>query len=86
MIIMTPEEAEWNIFKRANSAGKFAIPIGAVPDDPAVQKALERGFDEEWYALIDVSPIAELPGIFRVYRLTPKGQRRKAALRLKFAS
>lgn len=74
---MTEEEqAELNILKCANDAGKFAIPVDeGLPD--LVQQALERGMHLEWYRLVDVATIAAAGGrLCRVFILTAAGRNR----------
>ncbi len=78
---MTQVEAELSLLSLANEKDKFAIQLGVVLE-PAVQQALERGIDQDWFTLVDISTIAEYPGIyFRLFRLTDKGHYRRAVLR-----
>jgi hypothetical protein len=64
----------------ANEKGKFAIQIGFPMSEP-LQEAFERGIDNEWFTLVDVSTIAHSGGACcRVFRLTEAGRQRRHAL------
>ena len=72
--------ADAKLLSLANHKNKFAIEIGKFPDLP-LQRAFERGIDNEWFTLVDVTPVGAAPGkIVRVFRLTAKGIARRAAL------
>lgn len=83
-----PDEAEWIILKMANETGKFASPVGeALPQK--VQDAFERGIDNRWWDLVDVTPIQALAGqmlITRVFKLTEAGTERRGELARKFSN
>jgi hypothetical protein len=66
---MTDEEMdELALLKLANETGKFAIQIGLTKH----QLALERLQVRRWVSLIDVTPIAERPGmLFRIFLASP---------------
>jgi hypothetical protein len=67
---MTEDEAEeLKLLKLSSEKGKFAVGIGHKMS-PAAQLALERLQEREWIRLIDVTPIAEGPGVYRVFLLT----------------
>jgi hypothetical protein len=73
---MPPDEAKaiLSILGLANEKGKFAVAIGIALDEMR-QTMLERGMDEDWFRLIDVTPLAAAPTYFnRVFKLTPTGE------------
>jgi hypothetical protein len=73
---MTPEQAKeiLAILDLANENGKFAIAVG-LDIGPGKQITLERGMNEDWFRLIDVTPINAAPGqLCRVFKLTPTGE------------
>jgi hypothetical protein len=77
---MTADEADRALLQRANDNRKFAIPV-APWEDSELQEAFERGLDNEWFTLVDVSPIEIMPRtVFRIFRLTPAGLLRLAEL------
>jgi hypothetical protein len=76
---MTPLEAksDLKILGLANEIGKFALEVGFTPSPP-IQQAFETGIDEQWFTLVDVSPLSFAPShLCRVFKLTPKGEERK---------
>lgn len=75
---MTNDEADRKLLGLANEKHKFALEIGHLDVD--MQFALERGIDNEWFTLVDVSRLAARPGVFRIFRLTDAGVRRLADL------
>lgn len=75
MTMTTEDEEDFSILKLANEKGKFGLEIGAVLL-PVERNGLERGMDNDWFTLIDVSPIAESLGVFRVFKLTAAGKAR----------
>lgn len=79
---MTREDAaDLLLLNLANDRRKFAIQVG-YPFDAGQTAAFERGIDNEWFALVDVSPIAAAPRVMmRVFRLTDTGLRRLAELK-----
>ena len=82
----TDEECDWDILRRANDKGKFAIELGMVMCDH-LQFAFERGIDNSWWMLADLSFIAEYPSRnpMRIFKLTPAGEARRAELEKKFS-
>lgn len=80
------EEAELRLLSLSNHKRKFAIQVGLNPGGEhgtdADQLALERGIDEEWFTLVDISTVtaAGRPVPMRVFRLTEKGLVRLADL------
>lgn len=78
--IITNEEADFNLLKLANGKGKFGLQLapGVGRDEEA---AFQRGIDNEWFRLVDVSYIANSTGVFRVFKLTQAGIDRLAQLR-----
>jgi hypothetical protein len=78
---MTSEnKADAELLALANEKGKFAIQIGFPMPEP-LQEAFERGIDNEWFTLVDVSAIAHSDGRYcRVFRLTQAGWKRRHAL------
>lgn len=76
------EMNELVVFELANEKGKFAI--GVEYPIPEIQWALERGFDEDWWRLIDVCVVTHSQGqMVRVFRLTDAGRVRFAELNKK---
>jgi hypothetical protein len=78
---MTDDKADFDLLSLANEKGKFALALGG--GDSKVQGALERGFDGDWFRLIDVSTVAHGPSgmLMRIFKLTPAGWRRRAELK-----
>ena len=83
--IITHDQAEWEILKLANEKGKFAIQMGAIPEED-LQTAFERGIDNDWFTLVDVGPLAHAsPGmVMRVFKLTAAGRARHDELKTVF--
>jgi hypothetical protein len=84
--VKTNDEYEWDILKMATAdKGKFAIGF-LFTDDVKLAEAFERGLDENWYTLIDVTmQMAIAPGLpMRVYRLTDIGKLRYNELKCQF--
>ena len=82
--IVTHDEADWEILKLANEKGKFALEL-ALNIGADRQEALERGMDNDWWAFIDVTPLANAPArLMRVFKLTPVGWVRRNDLALVF--
>ena len=78
---MIPDEADFHVLSLANKKRKFAVPLGArVAQD--IQDAIERGFDNQWFQLIDLSTMNEggVGVIYRIFRLTDAGLDRLAEL------
>jgi hypothetical protein len=75
-----PDNADFLVLSLANEKRKFAIPLfGAW--SPEVGEAIERGFDRDWFRLIDVAQVAAQGGeVCRIFRLTPAGLARLAEL------
>jgi hypothetical protein len=76
-----PDNADFLILSLADEKGKFALPVLA-KFSPEVRDALERGFDGDWFRLLDVSLIADttVGEPYRIFRLTPAGRARLAEL------
>jgi len=64
----------------ANDNGKFGLHLG-VKLTQQQHDAFERGIENEWFRLVDVSTISHAPGLFRVFMLTESGRARLAELR-----
>ena len=81
-IALSPQDAELKLLSLANEKDKFGLAIGTIPD-AQMQQAFERGIDNGWYTLVDVTPIAAAPPnlIFRIFKLTPAGIVRRDELR-----
>lgn len=62
--------AERNFLRLASERGKFAISVTANMSQ-AAHDALERLQLRDWIRLIDVSPIATQPGLYRIFMLCP---------------
>lgn len=78
--IIPDDEADFRLLSVADRKRKFVVQLGYVPE-PEYQRAFERGIDNDWFTLVDVTTVLELPGkVFRVFRLTDAGDRRLAAL------
>lgn len=77
------EEAELKLLSLANEKRKFAIQVGYVYDDKASIEAFERGIDEQWFTLVDVTPIGSVldDRVMRVFRLTDLGLEHLARLK-----
>lgn len=75
------DEADFRLLSLASDKRKFAIQVGYVPS-PEIQFAFERGIDNEWFTLVDVSSVAAAPGrLMRLFRLTDAGMKRLAEVR-----
>ena len=83
--IITHDEAEWGILKLANDKGKFAIQMGAIPEED-LQTAFERGIDNDWFTLVDVGPLAHASqgAVMRIFKLTAAGRARHDELKAMF--
>jgi len=70
----TEISADFWLLSLANAQRKFAIQIG-YDLTPEQQAAFERGIDNHWFDLVDVSPVSEAPKsiIMRIFRLTDAG-------------
>jgi hypothetical protein len=83
---MTDDDYDYEILKLANENGKFAIPFDfeinrLIKEITPLLQAFERGIDNNWFTLIDISPLMWDPSrIYRIYRLTPEGKSRKLQL------
>lgn len=79
---MTDAEADLKVLGLANQKRKFAISVTYVWSE-AEQSAFERGIDNEWFTLVDLSFIATPVGrgqLMRIFRLTDAGMSRLAEL------
>lgn len=77
---MTTDEADFMLLKLANEKGKFAIEVGCKMG-PDLRAAFERGIDNEWFTLVDVSGVTVVPGrLMRVFRLTAAGWKYRRSL------
>lgn len=77
------ERADLDLLNVANEKRKFAIQLspGVLPE--ALQLAFERGIDQNWFDLVDVTVLPMQTGdlrLMRVFRLTDAGLARHAAL------
>ena len=88
VLIMTPAQAEWEIYKTANEQGKLAIPVGAALPE-AVQLEFEKMLVNDLARLIDVSPMlvpgpggAPTPALCRIFLLTEAGKRRREVVKM----
>jgi hypothetical protein len=69
--------AEYRLFQMANEKGKFALDQDHRLIPRELQEALERGFDNDWWQLIDVAIILHSAGRpVRVFKLLPAGKAR----------
>lgn len=83
-VLVTHDTADYELLKRANEKWKFAIPLGQTLP-PHLQAAFERGIDKQWFTLVDVSVVAEMPGtMLRIFRLTEAGAERYGELHDQF--
>jgi hypothetical protein len=81
MISIVESDAEFELLSMANEKRKFAIEIGL--EVAHLQPAFERGIDEDWFRLVDVSFVAASVArgrLMRVFRLTDAGLARLAEL------
>lgn len=74
--IISDDEADFRLLSVADRKRKFVVQLGHVLESE-FQCALDRGIDNNWFILLDVTTAIDLPGkIFRVFRLTASGERR----------
>ncbi len=79
--VITDDEADLELLSLANHKRKFGIALG-LPMDAPKQFAFERGIDNEWFTLVDVSQVAAVRGVvLRIFRLTDAGMARLTELR-----
>jgi len=78
--------ADYALMRIANEKRKFAIELAGYVMSPMMAEAFERGIDEEWFTLVDVSAhLQAAPGrVMKVFRLTDKGWLRLCVLREMF--
>jgi hypothetical protein len=70
---MSPDAADRRLLSMASDKRKFALEFGQ-PVDPDLRASFERGIDEEWFTLVDVSFVATAGRrLMRVFRLTNAG-------------
>lgn len=70
------ERAELEVLSLSNEKHKFAIELGFDDWEPRLQYAFERGIDNQWFTLVDISFVAASPRftrMLRVFRLTDEG-------------
>lgn len=82
---MSDTAAELRLLSMADEKHRFAIEMNYQFNE-ALQAAFERGIDEQWFTLVDVSQMADGhigPGYFRVFRLTDAGLNKLKLLRLR---
>jgi len=72
------DESDFALLNLANEKGKFGLQLGVRLTEQE-HEAFERGIENEWFRLVDVSTIAHAEGIFRVFKLTEAGLARLAA-------
>lgn len=78
--VSSDDEADLRLLTLANHKGKFAIELGLSVSEQQ-QYAFERGIDNQWFTLVDVSPIVSAPyRLMRVFRLTEAGLTRRDEL------
>lgn len=82
--VYTNDEAEWFYLRLANEKGKFALSLGPIPHEQ-VQEAFERGIDQGWFTLVDLTPLSSIRSneVMRVFRLTEAGWQRRHQLQEK---
>lgn len=68
------EEEELKLLRLSNELGKFAIPILPQPLSEPQQLALERLQVRGWITLIDVTPIAGMTGLYRIFLLSAEAR------------
>jgi hypothetical protein len=66
--VLAEQAAELGFLSLCSEFGKFAVQVGAQLT-PEQQGALERLQARRWITLIDVTPIANMQGLFRVFLL-----------------
>ncbi len=74
---LNDDEEELELLKLANEHGKFAIPILTQPLSEPKQLALERLQQRRWITLIDVTPIANMTGLYRIFLLSPEARAKR---------
>lgn len=75
-VIVTDDEADYQVLSRGNDKGKFAIAVEATAP-PEIWQAFERGLENEWFRLVDVARLTATNGeLARVFRLTDAGRER----------
>lgn len=76
------DDADLLLLGLANEKSKFAIQIG-YPFTQEAQEAFERGIDNDWFTLVDISDLANAPNgaVCRIFKLTTQGKRRLDDLR-----
>jgi hypothetical protein len=78
---MSEKPDDLRLLSLANEKRKFGLDFG-YSFDPGLQAAFERGIDNEWFTLVDFSPVAAAPGkALRIFRLTDAGLARLAEVR-----
>ena len=80
---MSEDEADAEILSLATEdTGKFAIGVGYPLPEP-MQLALERGMQNEWFRLVDVSFVEAAPThLCRIFLLTAAGRWRRSQLKI----
>jgi hypothetical protein len=95
-VVVTYDEADFSLLRRASQSDKFGVELGLVLDDDT-QMAFERGVNAQWFTLVDVAPfgthqlgasmwsaLRDQPRSMRVFRLTEAGYARLAELKQTF--
>jgi hypothetical protein len=78
---MNADDADFAILSLANHKRKFGIEICFTGFRPGEREAFERGIDNEWFTLVDISPVeAARDRMLRVFRLTNSGLARLSEL------
>jgi hypothetical protein len=68
------DDADFAILSLANHKRKFGIELFYTGFTPEEREAFERGIDNEWFTLVDISPVAAARDrMLRVFRLTDSG-------------
>jgi hypothetical protein len=75
------DDNDFAILSLANHKRKFGIEIRYTGFSPGEREAFERGIDNEWFTLVDISPVAVARDrLLRVFRLTDSGLARLSEL------
>lgn len=86
-IIISTDEADYQVLSKFDNGDVLSMPIGIVTPG-YIQAAVDRMIDSEFFSLMDIRP---RPGVepdgalWRVFRLTSAGKRRRGELKIQFA-
>jgi putative AlgH/UPF0301 family transcriptional regulator len=76
---ISKEDCERFLLSLANEKGKFAIALGYSGWDQNMIDAFERGIDNDWFTLVDISTVGVFKGtqhektLLRIFKLTQAG-------------